>query len=100
MRPFRFQTPDHMVAVPTTLVRVRIAYLDPMTSPAANGPGQQDWVVPYKKPIHPVKAVTVKWVVLSGTATAWVSRGYRSPQYADDLFHGDADPIPRGRGWV
>lgn len=63
-----FQVPgsDHMVAVPTTLVRVRVAYPDPMTSPAANGPGQQDWVVPYKKPIHPVKAVTVKWVVLSG----------------------------------
>lgn len=63
-----FQPPgsEHMVAVPTTLVRVRIAYPDPMTSPAANGPGQQDWVVPYKKPIHPVKAVTVKWVVMSG----------------------------------
>ncbi len=63
-----FQVPgsDHMVAVPTTLVRVRIAYPDPMTSPAANGPGQQDWVVPYKKPIHPVKAVTVKWIVMSG----------------------------------
>ena len=63
-----FQVPGsgHMVAVPTTLVRIRIAYPDPMTSPAANGPGQQDWVVPYKKPIHPVKAVTVKWVVLSG----------------------------------
>lgn len=63
-----FQVPgsDHMVAVPTTLVRVRVAYPDPMTSPAANAPGQQDWVVPYKKPIHPVKAVTVKWVVLSG----------------------------------
>lgn len=63
-----FQVPgsDHMVAVPTTLVRVRVAYPDPMTSPAANGPGQQDWVVPYKKPIHPIKAVTVKWVVLSG----------------------------------
>ena len=63
-----FQVPgsDHMVAVPTTLVRVRVAYPDPMTAPAANGPGQQDWVVPYKKPIHPVKAVTVKWVVMSG----------------------------------
>ncbi len=63
-----FQVPgsDRVVAVPTTLVRVRIVYPDPMTSPAANAPGQQDWVVPYKKPIHPVKAVTVKWVVLSG----------------------------------
>ncbi len=63
-----FQAPgsDHVVAVPTTLVRVRIVYPDPMTSPAANAPGQQDWVVPYKKSIHPVKAVTVGWVVLSG----------------------------------
>ncbi len=63
-----FQVPgsDRVVAVPTTLVRTRIAYPDPMSSPAAYGPGQQDWVVPYKKPIHPVKAVTVKWVVLSG----------------------------------
>ena len=63
-----FQVPgsDHVVAVPTTLVRVRILYPDPMTSPVANAPGQQDWVVPYKKSIHPVKAVTVKWVVLSG----------------------------------
>ncbi len=63
-----FQVPgsDEMVAVPTTLVRVRVAYPDPITSPAAYGPGQQDWVVPYKKPIHPVKAVTVRWVVLSG----------------------------------
>lgn len=66
-----FQVPgsDRVVAVPTTLVRVRIAYPDPMTSPAANGPGQQDWVVPYKKPMHPVKAVIVKWVVLSGLLT-------------------------------
>ncbi len=63
-----FQVPgsDHVVAVPTTLVRVRIVYPDPITSPAANAPGQQDWAVPYKKSIHPIKAVTVKWVVLSG----------------------------------
>ena len=63
-----FQPPgsDQVVAVPTTLVRVRMTYPNPMNSPAANGPGQQDWVVPYKKPIHPVKAVVVKWVVLSG----------------------------------
>ncbi|MDD9819661.1 MAG: hypothetical protein OXR07_02140 [Nitrospira sp.] len=63
-----FQSPasGQVVAVPTTLVRVRVAYPDPMTSPAANAAGQQDWVVPYKKPIHPVKAVTVKWVALSG----------------------------------
>jgi len=63
-----FQIPgqDNVVAVPTILVRTRIAYPDPMTSPVANGPGEMDWAVPYKKPIHPIQAVTVKWVVLSG----------------------------------
>ncbi len=63
---FRVSESDHVVAVPTTWVRGRIVYADPMTSPAAHAPGQQDWVVPYKKAMHPVKAVTVKWVVLSG----------------------------------
>ncbi len=63
---FQIQGRDHVVAVPTTLVRTRIAYPTPITSPVANGPGEIDWAVPYKKPIHPIKAVTVKWVVLSG----------------------------------
>ena len=63
---FQISGQDHVVAVPTTLVRTRIAYPDPITSPVANGPGEMDWAVPYKKPIHPIKAVTVKWVVLSG----------------------------------
>ncbi len=63
---FQIQGQDHGVAVPTLFVRTRISYPNPMTSPAANAPGEMDWIVPYKKPIHPIKAVTVKWVVLSG----------------------------------
>ena len=63
---FQVQGEDHAVAVPTIFVRTRISYPNPMTSPVANGPKQMDWAVPYKKPIHPVKAVTVKWVVLLG----------------------------------
>ena len=63
---FRIHEGDPVVAVPTTLVRVKIHYPDPITSPVANAPGQQDWAVPYKKPIHPVRGVIVKWVVLSG----------------------------------
>lgn len=63
---FQIQGKDHGVAVPTSFVRTRISYPNPMTSPAANAPGEMDWHVPYKKPIHPIKAVTVKWVVLSG----------------------------------
>lgn len=63
---FQIQGKDHGVAVQTSFVRTRISYPNPMTSPAANAPGEMDWIVPYKKPIHPIKAVTVKWVVLSG----------------------------------
>lgn len=63
---FQVQGQDHVVAVPTVFVRTRIAYPNPITSPVANGAGQMDWAVPYKKLIHPIKAVTVKWVVLSG----------------------------------
>ena len=63
---FQIRGYDHAVAVPTISVRTRIAYPDPITSPVANAPGTMDWVVPYKKPIHPIKAVTVNWMVLSG----------------------------------
>ncbi|MDT7042399.1 hypothetical protein [Candidatus Nitronereus thalassa] len=63
---FQIKNGDHAVAVPTVFVRTRIAYPNPMTSPVANGPGEMDWNVPYKKPLHPIKAVTVKWVVLTG----------------------------------
>jgi len=63
---FQIHGQDHGVAVPTSFVRTRISYPNPMTSPVANAPGEMDWVVPYKKPIDPIKAVTVKWVVLSG----------------------------------
>ena len=63
---FQVQGRDHVVAVPTVFVKTRIAYPNPMTSPVANEPGEMDWQVPYKKPMHPIKAVMVKWVVLSG----------------------------------
>ena len=63
---FQVQGQDKVVNVNTTFVRTRISYPNPMPSPVANGPKQMDWAVPYKKPIHPIKAVTVKWVVLLG----------------------------------
>ncbi|NKB80366.1 MAG: hypothetical protein GKS05_00430 [Nitrospirales bacterium] len=65
---FRIHKDDEVVAVPTTLVRTRVVYPDPIQAPVANAPGEKDWAVPYKKPVRPVKAVTVKWVVLSGLA--------------------------------
>jgi len=62
---FRVKEEDHVVAVPTTLVRMKVTYSDPIRSPVGNAPGQKDWAVPYKKPLRPVKAVVTKWVVLS-----------------------------------
>ena len=62
---FRVKEEGHIVAVPTTLVRMKVTYSDPIRSPVGNAPGQKDWAVPYKKPLRPVKAVVTKWVVLS-----------------------------------
>ena len=62
---FKFQGYDPVVAAPTTAVTVRISYPNPMTSPVSNASGSKDWAVPYKKPQGIVKAVKVKWVVLS-----------------------------------
>lgn len=62
---FKVNDEGNVIAVPTAMVRTRVSYPSPITSPAANAPGQKDWAVPYKKPIYPVKAMKVKWVVLS-----------------------------------
>ena len=62
---FKFRDYDSVVAVPTTAVTVRVSYPNPMTSPVSNASGSKDWAVPYKKPQGIVKAVKVKWVVLS-----------------------------------
>ncbi len=62
---FKFDDYDSVVAAPTSLVTVRISYPNPMTSPVSNASGSKDWAVPYKKPQGIVKAVKVKWVVMS-----------------------------------
>ena len=62
---FKLHGNDNVVAAPTTLVTVRVSYPNPMTAPVSNAAGSKDWAVPYKKPQGIVKAVTVKWVVLS-----------------------------------
>lgn len=62
---FKFQDYDPVVAAPTSSVTVRVSYPNPMTAPVSNASGSKDWAVPYKKPQGVVKAVKVKWVVLS-----------------------------------
>lgn len=52
-------------AAPTTFVTTTITYPNPLTAPVSNGPGVQDWAVPYKKVQRVIQSVKVKWVVLS-----------------------------------
>ena len=55
-----------VLAAPTAFVTTRVSYPNPLTAPISNGPGTEDWVVPYKKVQQVMKSVKVKWVVLSG----------------------------------
>ncbi|MDR4487681.1 MAG: hypothetical protein R3B83_09195 [Nitrospirales bacterium] len=54
-----------VVAAPTMFVTTKISYPNPLTAPISNGPGVEDWAVPYKKSQRIIKSVNVKWVVLS-----------------------------------
>lgn len=63
---FRVHEGTKIVAAPTTMVRLRVTYLDPLTAPVANAPGTTDWAAPVKHPKRVIKTMDVKWVVLSG----------------------------------
>jgi len=54
-----------VVAAPTMFVTTKISYPNALTAPISNGPGVEDWAVPYKKSQRVLKSVKVKWVVLS-----------------------------------
>ncbi len=62
-----FPSPDEssVHAAPTTFVTTTVTYPNPLTAPISNGPGVEDWAVPYKKVQRVIKSVKVKWVVLS-----------------------------------
>jgi tetratricopeptide (TPR) repeat protein len=63
---FRLRDEAPMLSVPATLVRLRVTYNDPLTSPVAYAPGTYQWAGPVKRPRRALKAVTVGWVVLTG----------------------------------
>ena len=63
---FRIRDDAPPMAAPATLVRLRVTYKDPLTSPATYAPGAYRWTNTVKRPRAALKAVTVKWVVLSG----------------------------------
>ena len=62
-----FPSPDEttVVAAPTMFVTTKISYPNALTAPISNGPGVEDWAVPYKKAQRVLKSAKVKWVVLS-----------------------------------
>ena len=63
---FKFRGDAPTVAAPATLVRLRVTYKDPLTSPVTFAPGAYKWTNTVKRPRAALKAVTVKLVVLSG----------------------------------
>jgi hypothetical protein len=63
---FRLRDEAPMVPAAATLVRLRIAYRDPLTSPVTYAEGAYKWTNTVKRPRQALKAITLKWVVLSG----------------------------------
>ncbi|MBM4121289.1 MAG: hypothetical protein FJ249_01675 [Nitrospira sp.] len=63
---FRLRDDAPTVAAPATVVRMQVAYKDPLSSPVAYAPGSYKWANTIKRPRAALKAVTLKWVVLTG----------------------------------
>ncbi len=63
---FRLREDAPVVATPATLVRLRVTYKDPLTSPVTYAPGAYKWANTVKRPRAALKTVVLKWVVLSG----------------------------------
>ncbi len=62
---FRIRPEGDVVAAPATMVHLRVNYTDPLTSPVTYAPGTVQWANPIQRPREALKAVTLKWVVLS-----------------------------------
>src|SRR5437870_5706957 len=63
---FRMRPGAPLVSVPAAVVRLRVTYKDPITSPVTYAPEEYSLTATVKTTAQPLKAVTVKWVVLSG----------------------------------
>jgi hypothetical protein len=63
---FRLRPNDPIVAVPTSLVKLSISYLDPLTAPLTYAAGSVKWTTTIKRTRRALKDITVQWVVLSG----------------------------------
>lgn len=62
---FRLSADSDVVGAPASAVYLRIHYNNPITAPASYAPGTYQWANPVKRPRAVLKAVTLKWIVLS-----------------------------------
>ncbi|MFM8552963.1 MAG: hypothetical protein ACKOCD_11760 [Nitrospiraceae bacterium] len=67
---FRLREDGPVLGAPATLVKLRVTYKDPLTSPVAYAPGSYKFTNTVKRPRTALKDVTVQWVVLSGLKKA------------------------------
>src|SRR5205807_8274825 len=63
---FRMRPGAPLVSVPAVVVRLRITYKDSITSPVTHAPEEDNLTAAVKTTALALRAVTVKWVVLSG----------------------------------
>src|SRR2546428_6364733 len=63
---FRMRPGAPLVSVPAVVVRLRITYKDSITSPVTHAPEEDNPTATVKTTALALRAVTVKWVVLSG----------------------------------
>ena len=70
-----------VLAAPPTFLTTKVSYPNPLTAPISNGPGVEDWAVPYKKAQRVIRSLKVKWVVLSDLK----SLGFPTDQAVLDL---------------
>ncbi len=63
---FRLKPNGKVIAVPTTLVDIRVQYQDPLTSPVTYAPGIVRWTNTIKRERRALKSITTQWVVFSG----------------------------------
>ncbi|MGQ0810937.1 MAG: hypothetical protein ACT4OO_06910 [Nitrospiraceae bacterium] len=63
---FRLRPNDPVLGAPAQLVRLRVSYQDPLTSPATFAPDAYKFTNTVKRPRRALKILTVQWVVISG----------------------------------
>ena len=90
---FRLKPGGTVIAVPTTLVEMKVQYRDPLTSPVTYGAGTVQWANTIKRERRAVKSVLTQWVVFSGLRKHGFAR-------ETAVFHLPVETTPDAPGMV